>query len=86
MALVSQAPRLKRLLRRLLITAAAAAMAAVFSEVAIRFGDTYLVNHGHAGLRREIVAAGFISAGNVILLVMTLIAGAAGWILSGRTR
>ena len=49
-------------------------MAAVFSEVAIRFGDTYLVNHGHAGLRQEIVEAGYISAGNVILLVMTLIA------------
>ena len=65
---------------------AAAAMAAVFSEVAIRFGDTYLVNHGHAGLRQEIVAAGHISAGNVILLVMTLIAGVAGWILSGRKR
>ena len=85
MALVSQA-RLKPFLRRFLITAASAAMAAVFSEVAIRFGDTYLTNHGHAGLRQDIGAAGYISAGNVILLVMTLIAGAAAWILSGRKR
>ena len=86
MALVSQGPRLRRLLRRFLITAASVAMAAVFSEVAIRFGDTYLTNHGHAGLRQDIGAAGYISAGNVILLVMTLIAGAAAWILSGRKR
>ena len=83
---MSQASWLKRYLRRILVTAAAAGMAAIVAEVAIRFGDTYLVNHGHAGLRQEIGAAGYISAGNVILLVITLIAGATGWILSGRKR
>ena len=86
MALVSQTPRLKPFLRRLIVALTAAAMAALVSEVAIRFGDSYLVNHGHAGLRPEIGAAGYLSAGNVILLVMTLIAGATGWILSGRKR
>ena len=83
---MSQAPRLKRFLQRFVVAVTAAAMAAVVSEVAIRFGDTYLVNHGHAGLRQEIGAAGYLSAGNVILLAMTLIAGVTGWILSGRKR
>ena len=86
MALVSQTPRLKPFLRRLVVALTAAAMAALVSEVAIRFGDTYLTNHGHAGLRQEIDAAGFISAANVILLVMTLLAGVTGWILSGPKR
>ena len=86
MALVPQAPRLKRFPQRFVVAVTAAAMAAVVSEVAIRFGDSYLVNHGHAGLRQEIVAAGYLNAGNVILLVFTLVAGAAAWILSGRKR
>ena len=86
MALVSQTPRLRPFLRRLAVALTAAAMAALVSEVAIRFGDTYLTNHGHAGLRQDIGAAGYISAGTVILLVMTLIAGVTGWILSGRKR
>ena len=83
---MSPRPPLKPLLRRLVVAVTAAAMGAVVSSVAIRFADTYLVNHGHAGLRKEIVAAGYLSAGDVLLLVCTLLAAGAGWFLSSRKR
>ena len=70
-----------------MVALTAAAMAAVVSAVAIAIADLWLVGHGHAGLHKEIAGApGYLSAGDVMLLVFTLLAGAAGWILSGRKR
>ena len=86
MALVSLSEVKRRRMLRLAVVAAAAAMAAIVSAVAIRYADSYLVAHGHAGLRKEMFSSAWLSAGDIILLVMTLLAGAAGWILSASRR
>ena len=79
---------MRRIFLRLLLAAVAGAVVAVLSALAVTLIDLYLVGHGRAGLLRESVswpAAGVhLSAGDLVMLSLTLLAAVLAWILSGR--
>ena len=81
---------MRRIFLRLLLAVVAGAVVAVLSALAVTLIDLYLVGHGRAGLLRESVswpAAGVhLSAGDLIMLSLTLLAAVLAWILSGRRR
>jgi hypothetical protein len=80
----------KRISIRLLLTVVAAFVVAVISAIAVALTDLYLVGHGRTGLLRESVswpaASVHMSAGDLIMLGLSFLAGALAWILSGRFR
>jgi hypothetical protein len=78
----------RRTLLRLLLAVVVSAVVTVLSALAVTLVDLYLVGHGRAGLLRESIswpAAGVhLSAGDVIMLGLALLAAVLAWTLSGR--
>jgi hypothetical protein len=71
-----------------LLAVVAGAVVAVLGALAVTLVDLYLVGHGRTGLLRELIswpeAGVHLSAGDVIMLSLALLAMTVAWILSAR--